>query len=185
MAPAVNAAPLPADVVAQPTAPLPAQSNGSNAPLLAGLAAVLGLAAIALFAITRRRGTRVDDELIEYETFYEPEAEPVPTTPTRSAALVTPAFTPPQVWNEPRTPRTQPAEDRAAASLNRQALIERMVAAEPDANNPFTSPGARRRRARLMLQSMESDRWDDAELAPGFDWREMAQAAAEREDAKV
>jgi hypothetical protein len=154
--------------------------------LLAGLAAALGLAAIVLFALTRRRGIRSDDELAEYEPAYEPtyepEAEPVAAPSTGRAELVTPTFAPPKAWSEPRTPQARPAEAHAA-SLNRQALIDRMVAADPDANNPFTSPSARRRRARLMLQSMESDRWDDAELAPGFDWREMAQATAEREDA--
>ena len=60
-----------------------------------------------------------------------------------------------------------------------------MVAAEPDANNPFTSAKARRRRARLMLQSMDNNRWDDTELEPGFDWREQARATQARETETV
>ena len=97
----------------------------------------------------------------------------------RYATLVSPAFNPLPAWSEPRAPAAQP--DSRSLILNRSALIERMVAADPDSNNPFTSSKARRRRARLMLQSMENNRWEDAELSPGFDWRELAQAAQERE----
>ena len=157
----------------------PASPDNSNDLLLAGLAGALGLGAIGLFAATRRRRVSPDDTVVEYEPVSE-AAEPVAEAPQRNATLAAPTFSPLAAWSEPRVPQAQPS-DRSALNFNRAALIDRMVAAEPDANNPFTTNKARRHRARLMLQSMESDRWDDAELAPGFDWREMAHAVEERE----
>jgi hypothetical protein len=46
-------------------------------------------------------------------------------------------------------PRKVPEND-----AERRALIDRMVAAKPDRANPFHTPRARRRRARLILQSL-------------------------------
>jgi hypothetical protein len=40
---------------------------------------------------------------------------------------------------------------------DRDALLKRMIAAKPDRANPFTSYGARRKRARLILQSLGQD----------------------------
>lgn len=179
--PPIAAGTIPSDLApAEPVATAaPADRDDSNGLLLAGLAGALGLGAIGLFAATRRRRVEPADALVEYEPLAAPAA-PVAVATPKPATLVAPAFTPMARWSEPRVPLAQPADSRAL-SLNREALLERMVAAEPDANNPFTSGKARRRRARLMLQSMESNRWDDAELAPGFDWREMAQAVEERE----
>ena len=156
-----------------------APNGSSNELLFAGLAGALGLGAIGLFAATRRRRPiATDDNLVAYE----PVSDPSEVEPHRYATLVSPAFTPLPAWSEPRTPLAQQSDSRAL-NLNRSALIDRMVAAEPDTNNPFTSAKGRRHRARLMLQSMDSQRWDDAELAPGFDWREMAQAVEKRETA--
>ena len=171
---------LPADRAGPPVATTkPASPVDSNDLLLAGLAGALGLGAIGLFAATRRRRVEPDDTVVELEPVSAP-AEPALATPTPPATLITPAFTPIAAWSEPRAPLAQPSDSRAL-NLNRAALLDRMVAAEPDSNNPFTSRKGRRHRARLMLQSLESNRWDDAELAPGFDWREMAQAVEERE----
>ena len=180
IAPIAETDALPADLAGPPLATAePASNDTSNDLLFAGLAGVLGLGAIGLFAATRRRRGSPDDTVVEYEPVSE-AAEPVAEAPQRYATLAAPAFTPLAAWSEPRVPQTQPS-DSSAPNLNRAALLDRMVAAEPDANNPFTTSKARRHRARLMLQSLESDRWDDAELAPGFDWREMAQAVEERE----
>ena len=171
---------LPADLAGPPVANAePASPDNSNDLLLAGLAGALGLGAIGLFAATRRRRVTPDDTVAEYEPVSEP-VEPVAEAPQRYATLAAPAFTPLKAWSEPRVPQTQPVDSRAL-NLNRAALLDRMVAAQPDANNPFTSGKARRHRARLMLQSLDSQRWDDAELAPGFDWREMAEAVEKRE----
>jgi hypothetical protein len=51
----------------------------------------------------------------------------------------------------------------------RDALLEAMVAAPPDAGNPFTSRKGRLRRARIILQSLELDQKEEA-IKP-FDWR--------------
>ena len=174
----VETDPLPSDIAAPPVATAePASSNDSNDLLLAGLAGALGLGAIGLFAATRRRKVVASDEPL---VAYEPVSEPVAEEPQRHATLTAPAFTPLKSWSEPRVPQTQPVDSRAL-NLNRAALLDRMVAAAPEANNPFTAAKARRRRARIMLQSMDNQRWDNAELAPGFDWREMAQAVEQRE----
>ena len=180
IAPIAETDALPADLAGQPVATAePASNDNSNDLLLAGLVGALGLGAIGLFAATHRRRSEPEDSVVEYEPVSEP-VEPAAEAPQRYATLAAPAFTPLKSWSEPRVPQAQPS-DSSAPNLNRAALIDRMVAAEPDANNPFTTAKARRHRARLMLQSMESDRWDDAELAPGFDWREMAHAVEERE----
>ena len=169
---------LPADLASPAVTTTQPASNGvPNELLLAGLAGALGLGAIGVFAATRRRRPIASED---NAVIYEPESQPAAIVPQRNATLVSPAFTPLPAWNEPRAPLAQ-ASDSRALNLNRSALIDRMVAAEPDTNNPFTSGKARRRRARLMLQSMESNRWDDADLVPGFDWREMAQATQQRE----
>ena len=178
LVPVAETDPLPSDIAAPPVATAePASPNDSNDLLLAGLAGALGLGAIGLFAATRRRKVVASDEPL---VAYEPVSEPVTAAPQRYATLAAPAFTPLKSWSEPRVPQTQPVDSRAL-NLNRAALLDRMVAAKPDANNPFTSGKARRKRARLMLQSLDNQRWDDAELAPGFDWREMAEAVEQRE----
>jgi hypothetical protein len=51
----------------------------------------------------------------------------------------------------------------------REALIARMVAAEPDAENPFTSAKSRRHRARMILSQREGEQRRDA--TQPFDWR--------------
>ncbi|QGN55959.1 hypothetical protein [Novosphingobium sp. Gsoil 351] len=202
--PIAETQPLPSDIAASPvTAAEPATSKDSRDLLLAGLAGALGLGAIGLFAAARRRRRAEPDYAVaDYEPVSEsivPVAEvPQPVEPThieeparvtprnidlpqpRYATLAAPAFTPLKSWSEPKVQRAQPLDDRAF-NLNREALLDRMVAAEPDANNPFTSAKARRKRARIMLQSMDNDRWEDAELAPGFDWRKMAQEVEKKE----
>lgn len=191
-APAVEAAPVAAPVAldtfsadeppAQPAATAaPVSDDDSSSLLLFGLAGALGLGAMGLYAARRRRRVDRVDPASDYESAAAP-VEPVVATPPRTT-LVGPAFTPMARWSEPRVPAAQPADNRAL-NLNRAALLNRMVAAEPDSNNPFKSDKARRRRARLMLQSLASNRWEVAELAPGFDWREMAQAVEERETVK-
>jgi hypothetical protein len=51
----------------------------------------------------------------------------------------------------------------------RDALLDQMVSAEPDAENPFTSRKGRMRRAKLILQAREYEQ-KEAETQP-FDWR--------------
>ena len=164
----------------------PADDTSSDILPLAGLLAALGLGGIALFAGRRRR--RQPDEVAPVIVAREPAPvlPPIPAPNFVAPALTLQQFAQPATqqtvrpaWQEPRRAGT-PAFAQSS-QLNRQALLERMVAAEPDANNPFTSAKGRRRRARLMLQSMDNQRWDDTELAQGFDWRELARATRERE----
>lgn len=51
----------------------------------------------------------------------------------------------------------------------REQLLRDMVAAEPDESNPFLSPKARRRRARVILQHREAMQRDGSDTR--FDWR--------------
>jgi len=51
----------------------------------------------------------------------------------------------------------------------RQQLLSDMVAAEPDASNPFRSPKSRRRRARVILQHREHLQRQGSDQR--FDWR--------------
>lgn len=201
-------------IVAEPVAPAaetnavtPADTSADAAPAdnatsdllpIVGILAALGLGGLAIFATRRRRRDldEVEPVIVAHEPVpVRPAAVAAPAPLAAAATAATAAAQPAPVrlqqsvqqsrpmWQEPR---------RAAASAttqqsfdNRQALLDRMVAAAPDANNPFTSGKARRRRARLMLQSMDNQRWDDAQLEPGFDWREQARATRERETVKA
>jgi hypothetical protein len=51
----------------------------------------------------------------------------------------------------------------------RQELLSKMVAAAPDQSNPFLSPKARRRRARVILQHREAMQRQGSDAR--FDWR--------------
>lgn len=169
-----------------------ADDSSSNILPLAGLLAALGLGGIGLYAARRRR--RQPDEIEPAIVAYEPAPTivPRPVQSMPSPTFVAPAMSLRPVvsqngqgsarpaWQEPRRAAAAPASSQAS-QLNREALLKRMVAATPDANNPFTSAKARRRRARLMLQSMDNQRWDDTQLAPGFDWREQARGARAHE----
>ncbi len=133
--------------------------GGDNDFLLEGAIALLlglGLAGAAILAIRSRRkkggGT-----------------EPATVSGVAPAAGAAPAWSPMPV-KAPAEARVQtPAAARAipSASEDRQAVLERMVAAPPDKENPFTSRKARRRRARILLQHRERQQAQES----GFDWR--------------
>ena len=102
-------------------------------------------------------------------TAYEPAATVAPIEPAPAAVRE------PAMILEPPTP-VVPTRAPAVA-LNgpvptgeaREALLRRMVEAAPDAENPFTSGKARRRRARLILQAREQ-RQREIDRKP-FDFR--------------
>jgi hypothetical protein len=68
---------------------------------------------------------------------------------------------------------SEPAPDRRTFAVPagdaREALIQEMVAAEPDDANPFRTRKARRRRARTLLAQRDAE-LHQAATQP-FDWR--------------
>jgi hypothetical protein len=72
-----------------------------------------------------------------------------------------------------------PLPSRMPATFEeRDALIRRMIEAKPDRANPFTSPIQRRKRAKLILQSLgrdfgEVEPWIDLSQYPA-NWPELA-----------
>jgi hypothetical protein len=92
-----------------------------------------------------------------------PQAAPAPSMSHSGAAIA--------------LPRTMPATFE-----ERDALIQRMVAAKPDRANPFTSPIQRRKRAKLILQSLGRDfgdrePWIDLSQYPQ-NWPELQRRSA-------
>lgn len=151
--PDVEAAPSPAVAPVLPpaaepqqAAPPPLARNDSTAPdwaLPVGAAATLLVLGGVGLAMNRRRRP------------YEEDVDFVPPVATR------PALRPqPESRAAPPMPPARPSAMAlasapvASTSGERAALIERIVASPPDAANPFRSRKARRRRARIMVQSM-------------------------------
>lgn len=142
-----------------------------NVGLLIGLLAALGIGALAIWSfvtIGRRKAL-------------PPVIEPPAVTQAAPVEPVTPA---PQLAIPMTAQRVQPASvAHSGASIplprsrpdsfeQRDALLRRMVAAKPDRANPFVSPKARLRRARLILQSLDQDfggreTWIDFSQYPG------------------
>ena len=176
----------------EPGSPLP------EGALLA-LLGLLGIgAAGGLFALTRRRKPEVDVtyDVAPVTARVEPLREPAPLAvepapvasampmePTRSQP-VRASFAPADYYTGDAMPgeagwRPRNAVQEAAAAMmadgpppvgrERADLLRAMTSASPDRFNPFTSPKARRRRARLILQYRET-LWE-ARVAQPFDWR--------------
>lgn len=171
----VEAEPVIAPPVAAVDEPAePAADDNRNIdvlPLLFGGLAVLVLALTiwGFVAIGRRKPFEVRVAEIE---------RPVPKPPEPAVAAATESVVPETAATEPlRTPGTPIGQLRAVSESGlphagasvalprkmpesfeeRNALIERMVAAKPDRANPFTSPVQRRKRAKLILQSLGRD----------------------------
>jgi hypothetical protein len=177
-------------VAANEPAAAPAAPETDNTPFL--IAVLAGLAAIALaiwgfIAIGRRKSAdRKAALLIERPVVKprEPEAQPVAAEagPTPSVSPIHPVAPAPSMAH---TGASVPLPSKVPANFEeRDALIKRMVAAKPDRANPFTSPIQRRKRAKLILQSLDRDfgkaeSWIDLSQYPA-NWPELArkQAAA-------
>lgn len=118
---------------------MPSTDTAPDWALPVGLgASILVLGGVAM-ALRRRRRPYEDDVDFTPPMVVPPVqravASPRPTVAYAPTATTTAAVAP-------------------ASPSEREALLDRMVAAAPDAANPFTSRKARRRRARLILQSM-------------------------------
>ncbi|MFC0588658.1 hypothetical protein ACFFF7_04470 [Novosphingobium aquiterrae] len=151
------AAAEPAALPVAESAAQPAPANDEKSAALALGGAILVIGAGAGYVLSRRR-KRVGEDLPVVE--YEPVSVPVEREPDVPAAVpVQPV----------EAPAPRAAERQFAAGADRQALIESMVAAPPDAANPFTTAKARRRRARLILQAREARQQNHSDTP--FDYR--------------
>ncbi|HEX7752755.1 MAG TPA: hypothetical protein VF440_10170, partial [Novosphingobium sp.] len=154
----------------------PSQAAGERADLgveagLLGLLGALGLAGVGVLALRRRRDADEDEPLADTPLTAAAAAAPIVATPA-AAPVAFPAGLR-QLANADAA-FAMPAGPVPTGAA-REALLDRMVAAEPDAANPFTTPKARRRRARLLLQQREAALSRDARTP--FDWRTYDPAA--------
>lgn len=130
-------------------------ADGSTSALILALLGVGGIGLLAFFLMRRRRSAAPVIEKPVVTRTVEPNPAPIkdrgPTVTTR-AADPAPAFA-----------ATASPSSGAAVELppelpgtfeDRSSLLERMVAARPDRANPFRSPKARAKRARLIMQSI-------------------------------
>lgn len=173
--------PIAQDPILAPPAAVPVAATvvdangltGAEAGLLALLAAA-GLAGAGLL-VARSRRKPADDEMVEDAALAPPrervpEPEPVFVSEPALERFARPAA--------PLHAGPEPAGDARAA------LLERMVAAAPDEDNPFLSRKRRVRRARMLLSQREAaarrGRSDQ------FDWRtyQASGQPAERSEAE-
>lgn len=140
--------PAPAETVAVP--PVDRGVGGFPAEAALGLVLVLIAAVAGVLRIrSRRRGRTAESGAIDDTYAYDP----VTWTPVPRETLVEPA--------------SGIAEEApASAAEERRELLESMVAAPPDKDNPFTSRKARMRRARILLRREQRQRQEKR-----FDWR--------------
>lgn len=157
-----------------------APDTGSDAGLLAGGAALLAALGLGGFALSRRSRRQPaqsfayarEPEHAERERAAEPNVAPL----AAPAIEPTPHSSPAQAIAREEL-ATQPVGERRAMAggpvpqtrAERDDLLEQMISAPPDADNPFTSRKARLRRARIILQSREHEQKEQA--GKPFDWR--------------
>ena len=183
--PAVTAPPAPA--AGNPAVASDTPTGLSPAAWIAGLVAALGAGAAGYFALRSRR--REDEYEPAYEDAYDTEPahiyvepDPAPVMTFNEPELPLPAYAIAEdLAVEPASQVIEPASPPTVAQRigteellpdtrdERDALLDRMVSAEPDAENPFTSRKGRMRRAKLILQAREYEQ-KEAEAQP-FDWR--------------
>jgi hypothetical protein len=142
-----------ADQSVKPASLLP----GDSGIVAGGIVVVLGLGAAALFASRRRKTAG--------EVY-----EPVEAVEPASAVVAEPAFVLEAPTPLVRTPAPVAMATSGPVPIGdaREDLLQSMVDAAPDAENPFTSGKARRRRARLILQAHEQHQREAEER---FDFR--------------
>jgi hypothetical protein len=172
-----------APIAASEPAAVPAPDGNDTqfwVAVLAGLAAI-ALAIWGFIAIGRRRPVDRKAAMIIERPVVKPR-EPV-TPPVAAEPVPTPSVSP----LHPHAPAPSMAHSGASVPLpasmpatfeERDALIKRMIAARPDRANPFTSPIQRRKRAKLILQSLgrdfgDAEPWIDLSQYPQ-NWPELA-----------
>lgn len=175
-------APIRADPAPAPAAATPAPDDqGTSLPVvgIAGLLAALGIAGLGIAAMRRRRNPYEEADYAPEAVAVEPGlAHVVDVAP----AVVGGTFVEEPV--RPAMPANYAPGPMAGASATtvlaasplpetadeRRDLLERMVAAEPDEDNPFTAHKGRLRRARVQLQHREHQEEQKARSQP-FDFR--------------
>lgn len=190
----VAAEAAPADEPA-PIASEPQPATDNSLLMLAGGGLVAALAVIGLFmASARRRRRAVSGEPLARPAF-KPEAEgraaaaKAPAAPVANAAAPSGFVVSHAVsrdrgmskWEDPVYVNAAPAAVAGRAVPNtpegRKALIDRLVRARPDRTNPFRSLAARRRRARLIVQSLAQSMREQ----PNLDFRRFYDSFGRRE----
>ena len=130
--------------------------DGSTAALILALLGVGGVGLLA-FVLMRRRKRVADAPVIERPVVRE-QASVVPA-PVSEREPATPAY----ALSPSEEVAPIAASNGAAVELPRElpesfaerdSLLKRMIAARPDRANPFRSPRARAKRARLIMQSI-------------------------------
>ena len=168
---AVEAAPPPMAerpvAVEQAAAPADDTGDTNTEFVLGALLAALAAGGLgALLVASRRRARATATPVIERPrvTAQSPRAGIVQSTAFRAAP--SPQQEPERSWRPvtgSSTPTTGLGHSGAAVALprklpdtvsERRALLDRMVAAQPDRANPFRTPKARRHRAKLIMQSI-------------------------------
>lgn len=184
----------------------PSAGDETNAVLtMAGGAAALGLGFVGLFmagSARRRRRDRhgataaMTDESKTLPLRKEPVAVPAGSAVAPNAISANPKPAAAQrrqpnvtyggsKWDDAGFVNASPAAaalpsgDVPRSAEGRRALLERLVRARPDEANPFRSPKARRRRARLIVQSMSQRLCEQ----PNLDFRRFYQSFAQRRHA--
>lgn len=177
--------------VTDPAQPAAAESSqaGEGFAWIAGVLGALGLGGLALLALRRRNVAPRKAPQPRATAAPQPKVVPAPAAPAMHPAYA--AGVNPMASQRPAAPRpahsgTGLSNSGAAIALprsapdnfeEREALLRRMVAARPDRANPFRSPKARRRRARLIMQSLgrKFDREPNIDLSQyPENWPELA-----------
>lgn len=171
---------VPASAITDDSATAPATDMGLLAALLAALGVVL-LAIWGFIAIgrrTRARAPTIERPAVAGRAAPEPTiAPPLAVRPEGVTPLASPR--PAAAGGVAHTGAAVPLPRSVPESFEeRDALLRRMVAARPDRANPFVSPKARLKRARLILQSLGRDfgdrePWIDFTQYPG-NWSSAA-----------
>lgn len=142
-----------------------ADNNNGLIAAIAGLLAVLAGGGL-IAAIRRRRSATTLDDGEEEQTYPLPRSEnsapisqPAPAVPLAGYSTLSFSSGVPEshfaVKAKSSTSDPIPLPEKAPDSFEeRDALLRRLVEAKPDRANPFRSRGARVRRARLIIQSL-------------------------------
>lgn len=161
---------------------------GSTLAQIAAVLAALGLGGWALMALRRRKPAPKPAPRPEISVAAPPSPEVSPAPATNAAGQPMNAYDQMMAGAASRQVDGQGVAAASGAAVplprkmptsfaERDVLLRRMVAAQPDRANPFVSPKARVRRARLIIQSL--DRTFDREPAIDLsqypnNWPELA-----------